>query len=326
MGRSLSVRRGPLVGALCALLVAPLAVAGTPAATAAPAPTATKMTVTVTGSSVPAGAPGNPSALVVAGTAFTVGVQFTDDGGAALPASYTKDTTVSFSVRDDDAAHDVALSAKTPVVVAKGTASSSGQLRLTAGNRATLTATVTGGTRDAKAIPSVDSVTFDVVLSATPLSDPGAKVVSTGNGSIGDFCDATKTDPYCADLFLPSGSVSGAVLSLGLCDALYCGSSSNLLLQWLADLDGSVYGPTNPATVVYTCDKSVCGGTGVPQIPVYATLSPTGSLALAAECTAKGVVNEGADFCVDYKQSTKDNAGDVHLFVLFTRDGRISAG
>ena len=55
-------------------------------------------------------------------------------------------------------------------------------------------------------------------------------------------------------------------------------------------------------------------------------MSAKNPLTPAPECTSKGVVNEGADFCVDYKQSTKDNAGDVHLFVLFTKDGRISAG
>jgi hypothetical protein len=323
MVRSLSARRVPLLGALCALLLAPLAVAASQSASAGPAPTATKIAITVTGAPVPAGGPNNPSALIVAGTAFTVGVQFTDDVGAPLPASYNKDTTVSFSVSDTDAAHDVAFSANAPVVVAKNTSSNSGQLTLTAGNRATLTATVTAGSKDAMAIPAADSVTFDVVLSATGVTT--GNFVSTGNGSIGDFCDATAEDPYCADLFLPNGSKSGAMLSLGLCDPAYCGTSTNLLLQWLADLDGS-YGPTNPVTVVYTCDKTVCGGTGVPQIPVSATLLSTGSLTPAAECTTKGVVNEGADFCVDYKQSTKDNAGDVHLFVLFTKDGRISAG
>jgi hypothetical protein len=322
MGRS-SWRQKAFFGAVCALLLAPLGVSGSQAAGGGPEPTATKMTVSVTGVATPSGAPGNPSALVVAGTAFTVGVQFTDAAGAALPASYNKDTTVSFSVSDSDAAHNVAFSANAPVVVAKNTSSSSGQLTLTAGNRATITATVTDGSKDAKAIPAANSVTFDVVLSATGVTT--GNFVSTGNGTAGSFCEATETNPYCADLFLPSGSVSGAVLSLGLCDAVYCGTSNNLLLQWLADLDGT-YGATNPVTVVYTCDKSVCGGTGVPQIPVSATLSSTGSLTLAAECTSKGVVNEGADFCVDYKQSTKDNAGDVHLFVLFKKDGRISAG
>ena len=325
-------RRVPLLAALQVLFLLAAAGAFAGSAGAAPRPTATQIgDVFVTGQAVPVGAPGNPDVLVVAGTPFSVEVVFTDADGKPLPASYNKDTTVTLSVVDADPDHpsdgSVSFVSGDSLIVPAGAASSGPvSFTLTAGNRVKLHAAVTDGSRDAKALLTSHSFDFDVVVSATEVTSPDVTALSTTGDTSGEPCVVTESDPYCADLYLPSGSVSGALLSLGLCDSFYCGSSDRPLLQFLADLDPALYGSERPATVVYRCDKSVCGQGGIPSFPVFASLSPTGALALAEACETKGVVNAGASFCVDYKQSTRDNAGDLYLVVLFGMDGRVSAG
>jgi len=300
-------------------------------ATAAPAPVATKIDkVELTAVEVPQSAPGKPSALVAAGTSFGIKVTFSD-GTQELPASYTKDTTVTFSVVDSaqfpgSPEQTASLGSKKTLVVPAGqpSASASG-FTLTADNRVRLQAQVTAGTKEAKAFDVQFSPDIDVASSVSKLlTDGTANFLSTVDQSTP--CSPTKQVPYCADLFLPNGSVDGARMSLGLCDTFYCGTSRRPLLQLLVGLEGKYPDPTNPATVVYRCDKTVCGNVGVPQIPVRVTLEATGAIAVAPACTAKGEVNAGADFCVDYKQSTKDNAGDVYIYVLFVKDARVTIG
>lgn len=330
MRASVPNRRVPLLAALHVLLLLVTTGALASSASALPRPTATQIGVLVTGQAVPIGAPGNPEVLVVAGTPFSVEVVFTDADDNPLPASYNKDTTVTLSVVDDDLAPpsdgSVSFVSGDTLVVEAGSASSGPvPFTLTAGNRVKLRAAA-AGSRDAEELMPGFSKGFDVVTSATGVTSPAATALSTTGDTSGEPCVVTASDPYCADLYLPAGSVSGALLSLGLCDSFYCGSSEGPLLQFLADLDATKYGAQHPATIVYRCDKSVCGQAGIPSFPVFASLSPTGALVQADECTTKGEVNADASFCVDYKQSTRDNAGDLYLVVLFAMDGRVSAG
>jgi hypothetical protein len=84
------------------------------------------------------------------------------------------------------------------------------------------------------------------------------------------------------------------------------------------------YSNTTPAVAVFKCDKSACAGGGVPSYHVSVNLAATGKLETAPPCAAKGVVDAGLDYCVDYRQSKRDIAGDVHLYVLLAHDARMS--
>jgi hypothetical protein len=53
-------------------------------------------------------------------------------------------------------------------------------------------------------------------------------------------------------------------------------------------------------------------------------LLPAGPVTVAPACPAKGVVGTDQKYCVDYVQSTRDNAGDTILYLLFVEDGRAS--
>jgi hypothetical protein len=323
-------RRPLLVLAVAACMAAGLSGPLVSGATAAPAPTATKIDrVELTAVAVPQSAPGKPSALVAAGTSFSIKVTFSD-GTQDLPASYSKDTTVTFSVADSadfpgSPEQSASLGSKKTLVVPAGQASGSAAgFTLTADNRVRLQAKVTAGSKEAKAFDVAFSADIDVVSSVSKLVDGTADFLSTADQATP--CSPTKQAPYCADLLLPNLSVDGARMSYGLCDDFYCGTSRRPLLQVLVGLAGLYPDPANPATVVYRCDKTVCGNVGVTQIPVRVTLSSTDTIAVAPSCTAKGEVNAGADYCVDYKQSTKDNAGDVYIFVLFLKDARVTIG
>jgi hypothetical protein len=91
----------------------------------------------------------------------------------------------------------------------------------------------------------------------------------------------------------------------------------------LAGLDG--YEKTAPATILVRCDKTLCGGGSIQSKRLSYTLSGNDALKTAAACPAKGTV--GAEpACVDYVQSRRDGSGDTFLFLLFSRDARVSVG
>ena len=86
-----------------------------------------------------------------------------------------------------------------------------------------------------------------------------------------------------------------------------------------------VTGP-HPFTFIAKCDKSLCAGKGIKSYKLKVSLDAGVAPTTSPACTAKGVVNAGAEFCTDYVQSTRDGAGDVLLYLLFVRDARIIFG
>jgi hypothetical protein len=150
------------------------------------------------------------------------------------------------------------------------------------------------------------------------------QVTKTGGSACGEV---TETNPYCATVILPKGAGPGGtsdiVLATGLCDAtVYTGCATNsYVVELLADL--SQYTGAAPATVILDCDKKFCGhGAIKANVPQFAVGGNANLVDLPA-CTAKGVAPvNGA--CVDYVQSTRDNAGDTHLWILFAVDSRMS--
>jgi hypothetical protein len=138
--------------------------------------------------------------------------------------------------------------------------------------------------------------------------------------------------PTCGQWLLPNGADGSVVMSVGSCDGIgpdrfpSCrpGDGVNaLVVTALADM-GDLYPKNSPATMILGCDKVLCGGTGVPKLPVFYTFANTGDLTeTAPECAAKGALGDNQDICVDYVQSTRSQ-GDLFLYVLFDHDLRMS--
>lgn len=167
---------------------------------------------------------------------------------------------------------------------------------------------------------------FDVLKALTTFASDDPRL-ETGLGVGNRNCAATTTESECGTLVLSEGLASPAgALSLGACtDDLGCTPGSQVV-QFVGDL-GSAYSPETPAVLVIRCDKTLCAGKGVTYYTVKLSFETSGPLDLEAmPCVTKGVALDGYgnDYCVDYRQSHRDNAGDLLLYLLFTHDMRAS--
>lgn len=325
-------RRPLLVLAVAVCMAAGLSGPLVSGASADPAATATAMTVTISRDGSPApDVPSAPDILLAKGKAFTVTVNTGVPDGAGgltpLAASFNKDTTITLT---SVAATGNSSAIKGKIVILKG--ESEGKVDVTpaaAANGVVITATVTAGSTEAKAIPAASTDQFDVMGTESSPNGPGNNFWSTKTD--GTACSPDKTTTTCADLVLPNGTLQNLVLSTGLCDPALLGCGSNkLLVQALVDLTG--YSRTSPATLIVKCDKTACPGSGVPNFHLLVNLAPQGSLVdplqadgFAPSCTTKGVVDplpSPYTYCVDYRSSKRDNAGDLLLALLFSKDAR----
>lgn len=303
------------VGAMLALLVP----AATPAVAAppdnpggGPAPVATTIkfdslnTPTIT---VP-NTPGAPASYIVQDTAFDVALSFwgTDDSGedAQLPLSHNKGVTVTVT--------GPGLSASITVPPGATSANLTGLQLPTPADGVTLNAMAVGHKTDAIGT----SPEFDVLIASTDDRSIGGNQTDEG-------CEATVADPICADLIAPeAGFDTETLLSLGVCSTAAGGTGCDgSYVQALAGFAADV---NDPATLVMKCDKSLCGGGAIHNVELHVQLLPGGPTETASPCARKGVAvpeSGNASFCVDYVQSTRDNAGDTHLFLLFTVDAKV---
>jgi hypothetical protein len=254
--------------------------------------------------------PGAPASYIVQNIGFDVALSFwgTDDTGAdvPLPLSTNKDVTVTVT--------GPGLSASVEVPAGETSASLTGLELPTPADGVTLSATASGHKNDA----SGTSPAFDVLVESTP----GTTI---GGAPTDDGCEATEADPICADLAAPgSGFDTGTLLSLGVCSKGAGGTGcAGSYVQALAGFTADV---NDPATLIMKCDKSLCGGGAIHKVDLDVQLLPGGPTATAEPCASKGVATPetGNDsFCVDYVQSTRDNAGDTHLYLLFTVDAKV---
>jgi hypothetical protein len=178
------------------------------------------------------------------------------------------------------------------------------------------------------AIPAASSPTvFDVLTFVTTDTAAAGYTRNVGKGGA-DCGEVTAQEPFCATVILPNGAGS-IVLGTGPCDdTTYtdCLTKRNsFVLELLANLDNRGYSATSPATLILSCDKIYCGNGGIKSNVPHLTSLGNAPLEDVPACTAKGVgpaPDSLVDACVDYVQSTRDNAGDTHLYVLFTRDLR----
>jgi hypothetical protein len=319
--------------ALLTLAMSPL-LTGTAIAAGGTGPTPPVASVVidqVVGESAPAGTSASaPSVLTAVGRTITVAVRFYDAAG--LPASFGKATDVAL-VTSQGGGGSVSTVAATDT----GTTLTSAPFSAAA-NRVTLTVTVPG-LKGSKAIPPAawtapDGTvrTLDVLSTLASLStSPTGLVQQVSKNGTSACGDVTAENPFCATVILPRGAgpdgSSPVVIGTGACDSTYalCPSQS-YVVELLADL--STYTSTSPATVILDCDKKFCGrGSIKDNVPSFA-LGGNDTLTPLPACAAKGVAPDpngsGPYACVDYVQSTRDNAGDTHLWVLFARDARMS--
>jgi hypothetical protein len=311
-----------LVLSLVACLVAAIGGLFTVGTATAASPTAPASIVIDTVSSAqaaPSGTPGTavPYVLVKAGDPFVVHVSFYDASGA--PASFNNDTTLAIGSNAGTLSPSTGVALKDAMTADLTTSlpTAANQVSLTVGvANAKLARTVTAGT-------SAPAQLFDVLKDLR--LEGSTPNFQQGIGGNANCTDATKADPVCAVVILPVGAASSNVLlSLGSCaDSTYtgCGSSRGSVVQTLADLSG-LYSNTAPATMLFKCDKSLCGGGSIQDKHVSFSLLGNSALQTAPACPAKGTVGDGQVACLDYVQSQRDGAGDTLLYLLFTQDMR----
>jgi hypothetical protein len=300
--------------ALGALALSPVLV-GT-AAAASPAVASITVGPVISAFSAPPGTPtgSQPSVLTSVGNSVSVHVAFFDADGFAT--SFGKDTDISLTTGGGGNA--VRTVAKDATSADLSTANFTSAV-----NNVTVTVSVPSSKGKGSILPVTSETVFDVLQFFTPPTSTGNGFVQKVGKNALECGEVTATDPMCATVVLPQGSASQVVLGAGACDGTTytkCSAARSYVLELLGDL-GTGYTPTSPATVILSCDKKFCGGGSIRRnVPVFSQGGNT-PLESVPECPAKGVANaEGA--CVDYVQSTRDNAGDTHLYVLFTRDLR----
>jgi hypothetical protein len=149
--------------------------------------------------------------------------------------------------------------------------------------------------------------------------------------SLTDCQDATPQVPVCANLVLSHGAVGPVTVAQGECDpftpCLQGTQNEALLFDGLADLtDGSrgLYTRHDPAVIVLRCDKTLCGGAGTRAFPLLyqGTSWAANRFEEAPPCPGKGRIGAGQTFCQDYRQNSRDNAGDLIAYLLFLDDAK----
>jgi hypothetical protein len=319
-----------LLALVAALLPTTGAVAGPPPAVVADTIVVTDVISSVT----PPATPGAPADLIVTSGTFSVEVELRK-GDTKAPHSATKDTLLRIAVTQGVTSISSGAASATAVVTANtATATFTGLALGTAANGVQLTVS-----------PASTKVTLE--RGATPVFEvysnldtpdvsgvqPGA-ALSVSRKGVSVPCQATVSDPTCIDLLLPAsdtgGRLAGGVFfAEGVCDLQVACLPGRELQMVLAAF---TYDRTAPATIIHKCDRSACGGGGVPSKKLWVSLESRGPLTEAKPCTAKGIVvidqpasEPPAEFCVDYAQSKRDGAGDLHLYLLLTRDARMSS-
>ena len=263
-----------------------------------------------------------PHALVVAGGQFSVTVSFYDAEGQ--PAAFKRDTTLAISTNTGPGnlpspATGTAPGGATSVTLTSSLPKVANQVQVTVSAETDHSEAVTPGT-------SSPDQWFDVLAELRLEASAAGTPFTAGIGGDSNCTSATPANPVCGTLKLPNGAQSAQVLlSRGPCDAGYADCRSNLgsVIQFLGDLDG-LYTAKTPASMIVKCDKSLCGSGAIKKYGLSYSLLGNAALAPAPTCPKKNRIGAGQEVCVDYVQSTRDNAGDTHLVLLLTGDARIS--
>ena len=189
-------------------------------------------------------------------------------------------------------------------------------------NGVTITPSI-GGKGKPISFTAVPSTPFDS-LRTLQLADQGTTLFGA------DTCTTTTPETNCGVAVLPLSFASQrAALSTGAtageCAGGPCKAGSTVV-QFIAALEG--YTAQSPATLIFRCDKTQCSNGGVNKFKVYYTYLSSGPLdTVAPACLLKGQANVDPATgepvaCVDYVNSSRDNAGDTLLYFNFTHDVR----
>ena len=305
--------------ALSALALSPV-LTGTAHAGNLPAPAFASVSA-ATGDVVtsPVGGPSKPAVITKSGASVTVTVSLWTSSAKTTPAAFNKDT-------------DITLTSGGVSVTKTFLANATSQVFTTGSFGAAVNQTTVSvsfpGLKGKSAVPAASSPTVFDVLSFVEGDTAGAGY-TRNVGKDGATCgEVTAQQPFCATVVLPKGA-GNIVVGTGTCgDVGYTGcqvAQDSFVVELLANLTGAGYTANSPATLILSCDKIYCGNGAIKKnVPNLSSLG-NGPIADVPACTAKGVgpaPDSLVDACVDYVQSTRDNAGDTHLYVLFTRDLR----
>jgi hypothetical protein len=333
-----TTRRGRAVVAGSLLLVGAGLVVGPTGAVAAPTLPAVAVVITsIVNTTQPVAippTPGAPVALLAAGDQFTLTATLVDSKGGAVAFSNSQETTVTLSATGASWAPGLGTPNPTRVIPAKGTTATFTGVSLvlpTDDVELTVKATAPDAALALKtdSTPQFDLLNGSIKQVLIDNHSEGLRVSQEGLGQpckVGD--GSLGSDPQtCAELVAPNGVRSNAVFTTATCQSTTsCATTGDdTLLQVLADVPPTPAGSRTPAaTIIVTCDKTLCSHGGVTSFVVQASLAGGGALDAAQACKKKGLLNSSASACLDYVQSSRDNAGDVHLFLQIPFDARTS--
>ena len=177
-----------------------------------------------------------------------------------------------------------------------------------------------------------DQITVHIAVTAVGRMAPQNGTLDLDDPNCGDGNGVPNSNqPTCGHL-LTTGAAGPVVMSVGSCEGLGPNNTNpcrtvNGITGLVVTLNANIqHSQDDPhSTMIMACDKVLCGGTGVPKLPVFYTLQNTGPLndVAARACTKKGVLDEGLKACVDYVSSMRSD-GDLYLVVLFDLDARWS--
>jgi len=175
---------------------------------------------------------------------------------------------------------------------------------------------------------SPDAIIVPIALTAVGDEATRGNLLDLDDPNCGDATGApTLEEPTCGHL-LTTGAAGDVVMSVGSCKDLTpnsepprCRTISNttaLIVTVNADIQ---HLPGEYSTVILSCDKVLCGGAGVPKLPVIYTFDNNGDLTQTAPaCPSKNNIGN-FEVCVDYVQSMRSD-GDLYLVVLLDHDWR----
>jgi hypothetical protein len=255
--------------------------------------------------------------LLVQGKAFNVAVRVLDNDGQ--PTTVNQATTI---VLEEVSGPGVLGGTTTAVIPRNGSGETiSGATYSQFANGVVLRVRATSGVNLAP-----DEVTVDFALTAVGANANRGDELDLDDANCGVGGAPTSDEPNCGQL-LTAGADGLVVMSVGSCEGIgncrEVGNTTALVVTLSADI---VPLPNNPhSTMILSCDKDLCGGSGVPKIDVFYTFNNDGDLLPdpALDCPAKDVLGPGQEICVDRVQSTR-SAGDLYTYILFAHDMRVS--
>lgn len=235
---------------------------------------------------------------------------------------FTHDVTFTLAVTVQDGGPDGVLSPNQVTLPANALSVGATVSYSAVENGVTITPSIGGKGKPISFTPQSSSP-FDT-LRTLQLAEQGTTVFGADN------CTTTTPETNCGVAMLPLSFASQrAALSTGATADQCAGSpckAGSTVVQFIAALEG--YTAQAPATLIFRCDKTQCSNGGVNKFKVYYTYLSSGPLdTVAPACLLKGQANVDPATgepvaCVDYVNSTRDNAGDTLLHFNFTHDVR----